>query len=353
MNTGDKGFSGQWVDIFTTGRHVDDAGNTHDIDAAFLEAVAANLNLELHEPPAVIGHPKTDAPAYGWACGLRVEGNTLQAQFCGVDPGFAELVRKGLFKKRSSSFYVDADVAPGGRVPALRHVGFLGAKPPSVKGLRNIKFNEGEAVTFEDVNFSEGESMDEKEIKKTIGEAIVDFFKPLFGKGGKESSAAFSEAEFNERVTSAVEAATASITTKLTALEEKNKSLEDQLKQHSGATTKSEIVAFCEALGKEKFPPAFKSMGAVEFMEALAALPDRKVKVVTFSEKDGQQTKVETESTLLKWFMDFLEGIGPVVQFGEQFGALSTADATSADLVDPARRQKLREDMGLPAKEAK
>src|SRR5205085_325301 len=141
------------IDIFTIGTHTDDKGSEHVIGAAFLEQTAANFKPDVHEPPVVIGHPRTDAPAFGWTCGLRVEGDTLQAQFCDVDPKFEELVIDGKFKKRSASFYLDAAKAPGGRVPQLRHVGFLGAQPPAVKGLREIRFHEGEAVNFEDITF--------------------------------------------------------------------------------------------------------------------------------------------------------------------------------------------------------
>ncbi len=346
------GFNGKWIEIFRTGEHADSAGNEFDIDAAFIERVVANFKPEIHEPPAVIGHPKTNTPAYGWVCGLRRNNDLLEALFCNNEAAFEEMVQAGRFKKRSPAFYMDADTAPGGLVPQLQHVGFLGAKPPAVKGLRDIEFNEGDAVTFEIATFNEGDDMDEEKVKSTVRESIKEFFAGLFGKGDK-SPATFSEAEFSERVEAAVKAATKGITTKLDALETTNRSLEERVAQQSGATTRSEIVAFCEGLGKEKFPPAFKHLGVIEFMEAIAALPDKKVKVVTFAEKDGEKTKIETESSLFKWFKGFLEGIGPVIQFGEQFGGLETADTTSSDLVDPARRQKLRADMGLPPKEEK
>jgi hypothetical protein len=51
------------------------------------------------------------------------------------------VVKQGLFKKRSVSLYPDM---------TLRHVGFLGAVPPSIKGLADIQFKEGaQAMTFE------------------------------------------------------------------------------------------------------------------------------------------------------------------------------------------------------------
>jgi hypothetical protein len=142
-------FGDQWIEIFTAGTHTDDAGRTHQIDASFLESVAGNFNPAAHEPPAVIGHPHNNAPAYGWVDGVRVQEGALEVKFKEVDPNFEQLVRDGRFKKRSASFYVDPKTAPGGKAPALRHVGFLGAQPPAVKGLRDIQFVEGEATGIE------------------------------------------------------------------------------------------------------------------------------------------------------------------------------------------------------------
>lgn len=343
MGKAKTGFGGKWVDIFSTGTHTDDKGNIHVIDASFLEKVAGNLNPDLHEPPAVIGHPQTDGPAYGWVCELRVDGEKLQAQFSDVDPAFEEIVREGRFKKRSASFYLNAPDAPGGRVPALRHVGFLGAKPPAVKGLRNVDFNEGEAVTFEGINFSEGESMDDEKVKTTVRESIAEFFKDLFGSKDK-APAQFSEAEFNERVAKAVKTVEQKFDGKIAELETANETLRQAVAGQSGVTTRAEIVAFCESLGKSRFPPAFRNLGVVEFMEQLAALPaDVKVSVVSFEESDGAKKEIKTESTALAWFKQFLTSIGPVVQFGEQFGELR---GTSDLPTDPEDLKKLRKGVG-------
>jgi hypothetical protein len=345
MDKSNKGFAGKWVDIFSTGTHTDDKGNSHVIDVSFLESVAGNLNPALHEPPAVIGHPDTDAPAYGWVDGLRVDGDLLQAQFYDVDPDFEEIVRKGRYKKRSASFYLDATLAPGGRVPSLRHVGFLGAKPPAVKGLRNVDFNEGEAITFEDINFSEGESMtDDEKVKTTVRESIAEFFKDLFSSKDK-TPANFSEADVKRIAAEAAQAETASFAEENKTLKAQLEELKTQVATQSGVTTRGQIVAFCESLGKSKFPPAFMNLGAVEFMERLATLPgDVKVSVVSFEETAGTKKEIKTESTLLKWFQDFLTNIGPVVQFGEQFSNLSGNAETPTD---PDDVNKVKKGMGI------
>jgi hypothetical protein len=101
------------------------------------------------------------------------------------------------------------------------------------------------------------------------------------------------------------------------------------------------------------YPQRFKAMGVVEFMETLAGFDDKKVKVVSFSEEGGKKVESTTESTPLTFFKDFLKALAPMIAFGEQFGNLNGVQVGGAELVDPARAEKLREDMGLPKKEGK
>jgi hypothetical protein len=133
-----KGFD-SWIPIFKGGKQTDSNGVEHDGDALMDKAIA-KFNAAVHEPPAVIGHPKEDAPAYGWVEGLKKQGNLLMAKFKQVQPAFADMVKTGLIKKRSAAFYPDG---------SLRHVGFLGAMPPAVKGLPDVAFAEGDSTNFE------------------------------------------------------------------------------------------------------------------------------------------------------------------------------------------------------------
>lgn len=91
--------------------------------------------------PLVIGHPAVDGPAWGWASRLAAGKDGLFASPSQLDPAFAKLVRAGRFKKVSASFYAPDN--PNNFVPGvyyLRHVGFLGAQPPAVKGLAPVNF---------------------------------------------------------------------------------------------------------------------------------------------------------------------------------------------------------------------
>ncbi len=95
-------FDNQFIEIFRAGTHTDDQGKTREITTQFLEEVVRNFSPSLHEPPAVIGHPADNAPAFGWVEDLRLNGDVLEAKFKEVDPSFEEMVRAGRFKKRSA-----------------------------------------------------------------------------------------------------------------------------------------------------------------------------------------------------------------------------------------------------------
>ena len=138
------------LQIFRTGRQVASNGKSIEFTDALLSASAAAYDPAKHEAPLVVGHPKTDAPAYGWVNGLSFREAALEAAPHQVDAQFAEMVRTGRFKKISASFYEpDCASNPVPGVYYLRHVGFLGAQPPAVKGLKAIAFAESEPGVIE------------------------------------------------------------------------------------------------------------------------------------------------------------------------------------------------------------
>lgn len=133
------------IEIFRAGAHTDIHGNTHTLSEADLAASAEAYDPALHEAPLVVGHPKLDAPAFGWVKSLQAASDRLAAIPSQVQAAFAEQVAGGAYKKVSASFYPPAaacNPVPG--VWYLRHVGFLGAMPPAIKGLRPVEFGEGD-----------------------------------------------------------------------------------------------------------------------------------------------------------------------------------------------------------------
>lgn len=160
-------------EIFRAGTHTDNNGRQVNISAADLAEAVAAYDPKLHEAPIVVGHPKTDAPAFGWISGLKTENGVLFADFAQVDDDFAGLVKAGRYKKVSASFYPpDSPNNPKPGVWSLRHVGFLGAQPPAVKGLTAINFAEGEVY----VEFSEAAHRREARIFRRLREWLIAKF---------------------------------------------------------------------------------------------------------------------------------------------------------------------------------
>lgn len=127
-----------WFQVFRTGTHTDSSGRRHTFTVADLDRAIAEY--EPDSAPIVAGHPRTNAPAFGWIKEFRRRGEFLEARCSSVVPEFAELVERGLYKNRSMCFNPDG---------SFRHVGFLGAAPPAIKGLAQIKFSESESLLME------------------------------------------------------------------------------------------------------------------------------------------------------------------------------------------------------------
>lgn len=142
-------------EIFRAGRHTSSQGTTLSFGEDELSAVVASYDPALHEAPIVVGHPRQDAPAYGWIESLTLKDGRLIAVPRDVNPEFAELVKAGSYRKRSAAFY--RPDSPNNPTPGryhLRHVGFLGAEPPAVKGLKAVEFSDADDgfVEFSDAD---------------------------------------------------------------------------------------------------------------------------------------------------------------------------------------------------------
>ena len=131
-----------WFDVFRCGTHTDRFGRQVTITADDIDRAISSYVKD--SAPIVVGHPTLNSPAFGWIGAFRRVGDVVQAKASSVAGEFADLVQRHLYKNRSLAF------GPGLR---FRHVGFLGAQPPAVKGLKDIQFNSEEE--FMDVEFSE------------------------------------------------------------------------------------------------------------------------------------------------------------------------------------------------------
>lgn len=137
--------------IFRPGTHTPMTGGAISFSAADLDGAARAYDPTLHEAPLVVGHPALNAPAYGWVQQLSAAEDGLHATPHQVDAQFAAMVQAGRFKKISASFFhPNSRDNPTPGAWYLRHVGFLGAAPPAVQGLKPVAFAaEDGAVTFE------------------------------------------------------------------------------------------------------------------------------------------------------------------------------------------------------------
>lgn len=128
--------------ILPAGRHTALDGRPVEFTEAILQEIAETYDPALHEAPLVIGHPKLNGPAYGWAKSLEMRDGMLFAEPHQVVPEFAEAANRKMYKKRSASVYLPD--SPGNPVPGkhyLRHIGFLGAMPPAIKGIPDAELN--------------------------------------------------------------------------------------------------------------------------------------------------------------------------------------------------------------------
>lgn len=343
MGAMDKPTAPTAIHVFRAGRHTTSAGEAIEFSQADLEAVVAGYDPARHQAPLVIGHPKADAPAYGQVTGFELRAGNLYALANQVHPEFAEGVNSGAYKQRSLAWYRPADAAnpkPGIWYP--RHIGFLGAQPPAIKGLEPVQFREGgESVEIE---FSEYGDM----TNAGLWRGLRDWFIGQFGleaadkavsawdvgvlaRDGQDalreaqaepaSIPAFSEPSHpQETIVSpeekaAVLAENAALKTRLAEAEARDKAV-------AAATRRSEAVQFCEGLIQAgKLLPGEKDTSLALYDLAAVSVP------VEFGEGDGKTT----EAPLAK-FKALLEGLPKRVEFGEMAGG----KPPGGDAGDPA-----------------
>lgn len=116
------------------------------VDAAQIAATAGAYDPQRYHAPVVIGHPDNDDPAWGWvdAASADERGLWLDVRLL---PEMAQLVRAHRYRAVSVSLWTPAaagNPAPG--VWSLKHLGFLGAVPPAVKGLDPVRLAAADAA---------------------------------------------------------------------------------------------------------------------------------------------------------------------------------------------------------------
>jgi len=130
------------LEVLKIGSVISKTGQLCNFTERDLRQMAAIYDQKLYRAPLVIGHPTEDAPAYGFVKSLSYENGVLLAEPAQVDPVFAELVNSGKYLSLSCAFYLTNSLnnPKNGKGYYLRHLGFLGATPPAVKGLAAPSF---------------------------------------------------------------------------------------------------------------------------------------------------------------------------------------------------------------------
>ena len=135
------------MEIFKAG----DYGAKGRYSEADIQALAEDYKPGLLEAPLTFDHARS-GPAYGWVAALKRSGDRLIAVLKDVPSTVRDVLRNGLFKRRSVELM--RELPETGR-PYLRAVTLLGAATPEVKGLREIAFSGDSA---DDVFFFEEEA---------------------------------------------------------------------------------------------------------------------------------------------------------------------------------------------------
>jgi hypothetical protein len=320
-------FGNGWVEIFRAGNY----GPKGIFSADDLDRIVQNYDPATHEAPACVGHPKDDLPAYGWADRLMRQGDTLLAKFKEVDPAFEDAVQAGRYKKRSAAFYLD----DAGRIENLRHVAFLGAQPPEVKGLKNLQFDDnGREFTAVDFGEENGMSVDEKSVKDQIKAFFAEMFAP------QQQAVAFTEADVKRIASEAAQSATTALQAKVSELQaqlstQTAKFSERETAIATGEVRQRAIDAVNKLKSQGRWIPAFEKMGISLVFAELA----KDSETLEFGEGESKR-----QATALEILAEFMESLPRIVPEGRTFTAPATrrTKGSSGDpLTDAAKaRQK-------------
>lgn len=311
------------IAVFKAGDHTDSQGRMRTWTKDDLAKIAAGYNPEHHEAPIVVGHPKDNSPAFGWTKSLTVDDDGVMWANTDLLPEFDELVQKGAYKKRSISLYGDM---------TLRHVGFLGAQPPAVKGLPDLTFaDDQEEMRFEFNDRLEPQSdIQHKEDKKmalSARQLFQDFVAKLRGQGVEitdlDAPISFTEEEVAAKVAAETVKKDAEFAEERKRIEAERKELDKARMEE----TRKGIQAFIEAEMKAgRLTPAMAKtgMGLVTFMEQIANMAP-----LEFGEADKKATQAPVD-----FLKGFLAAMPKLVNF-------SKAGADGIELEGEALRDKV------------
>ncbi len=333
--------------VFKPGKWTTMAGETIEFSQADLQASAAAYDPRVSKAPIVIGHPTTDKPAKGWAGAAFATDRGLFVAPEKVDAEFAEEVKAGRWGAVSVKFYRPTE--PSNPVPGtwyIRHVGFLGAANPAVKGLDDPEFSaqddDGCTCFLEAVEFSDWDDATNANLWRNLrewmigahGTDVADKVLPAYDVRALELGAQDEIREASAKAVNEGEVSPAFPTPHFSdpqlkeptvtleekaALEAENTRLRAELAANKAEQIHAANVAFCD--GQVGVLPAWRGV-AVATLDHLA----KQAEPVEFGEGDQK-------APLADQFKAMLAALPAPVQFGEA-ATTARAAATATALID-------------------
>lgn len=308
-----------WFDVFRCGTHLDHSGKWRTFTEADIDRAIANY--QSNSAPVVVGHPNLNTPAFGWIQQFRRQGPIVQARCSRVADEFADLVKRGLYKNRSISFNSDG---------TFRHVGFLGAAAPAVKGLEDIQFaDKGDFITMdtaETVQAEQAAAQEQAEEVQVEPEAEV---KTAESEAEVQSLRADAAPKSEPEVSlSDLESQQKQFQDTVKALESRIKVLENDLNAAQERNRKAEFAAYADDLIREgRLNPVSKAT-LINIMEGMFT--------------SDQANFASPENSVLNSFKGFLNIALPknaalYVDFAAHSGQRSAQSLTPREVAAKAR----------------
>ena len=165
-----------YIELFRSGPQISSSGQKMMFADEDLDQVVSGYNPTTNEAPLIIGHDQDDGtPALGWVREVWRKGKSLWGKV-ELTPKAERLIRDGVFKKVSSSFYLpDADTNPTPGQLALRHLGLVSI--PAVKGLTAFAETHPEGsitITPRESSISFEETMAKRKTEAPAETKVVD-----------------------------------------------------------------------------------------------------------------------------------------------------------------------------------
>lgn len=350
-----------WHDVFYAGTHTDSKGKQNTYTEADLDEIVANFAPQT--APLVIGHPDTNAPAYGWVSGVRKTADLrLEIQAENVNPEFAKAVAAKAFPNRS----VRLEKTNQGW--QLVHVGYLGAAPPALEGMPwQFAGNAEQAVTYEyhlatstqrtllDMLGSLREWMIDKFSRQEADQVIPEYelnwqreqlaaqqanddTNPLYTKTPNPEDnqmGPFTQEQLDAAVKKAADDAAASVKTEfsqqLSAAEQRAKDAEQKLKAAEFAQQVSANQKLVDAaVTAGKLTPA-QSVGYAEFLAHLQGLDAGAS--FEFSRAEGD-SPTQVKTNLFEFAKQHLNSLGTKSPLGDIPPLQKAGPAYSDDEID-------------------